>query len=60
VNWGIQVWSNATVKAMLNAAILDGVVGRENSAPRYFHPIPLTVIDQSKGNVTNGYGLPNN
>ena len=59
VNWGIQIWSNATVKAMLNAAILDGVVGRENSAPRYFHPIPLTVIDQSKGNVTNGYGLPN-
>jgi hypothetical protein len=59
VNWGITVWNDANAKAMLNAAILDGVVGRETSAPRYFHPIPLTVIDQSKGNVTNGYGLPN-
>lgn len=59
VNWGITVWNDANAKAMLNAAILDGVVGRESSAPRYFHPIPLTVIDQSKGKVTNGYGLPN-
>ncbi len=59
VNWGITLWSDANAKAMLNAAILDGVVGRETSAPRYFHPMPLTVIDQSKGAVTNGYGLPN-
>lgn len=59
VEWGRKVWNDANAKAMLNAAILDGVVGRENAAPRYFHPIPLTVIDQSKGNVTNGYGLPN-
>lgn len=59
VNWGITVWNDANAKAMLNAAILDGVVGRETSAPRYFHPMPLTVIDQSKGMVTNGYGLPN-
>lgn len=59
VEWGRKVWNDANAKAMLNAAILDGVVGRENSAPRYFHPMPLTVIDQSKGNVTNGYGLPN-
>ena len=59
VEWGRKIWNDANAKAMLNAAILDGVVGRENSAPRYFHPIPLTVIDQSKGNVTNGYGLPN-
>jgi len=59
VNWGIMVWNDANAKAMLNAAILDGVVGRETSAPRYFHPMPLTVIDQSKGKVTNGYGLPN-
>ena len=58
-NWGITVWNDANAKAMLNAAVLDGVVGRETSAPRYFHPIPLTVLDQSKGNVTNGYGLPN-
>jgi hypothetical protein len=59
VNWGITVWNDANAKAMLNAAILDGVVGRENNAPRYYHPIPLTVIDQSKGKVKNGYGLPN-
>jgi hypothetical protein len=59
VEWGRKVWNDANAKAMLNAAILDGVVGRETSAPRYFHPMPLTVIDQSKGKVTNGYGLPN-
>lgn len=59
VDWGIRVWKDANANTMLKAAILDGVVGRENAAPRYFHPIPLTVIDQSKGKVTNGYGLPN-
>lgn len=59
VDWGIRTWNDANANAMLNAAILDGVVGRENSAPRYFHPMPLTLIDQSKGNVTNGYELPN-
>ena len=58
-NWGITIWNDANAKAMLSSAILDGVVGRETSAPRYFHPMPFTVIDQSKGNVTNGYGLPN-
>lgn len=58
-NWGITI-SAGTNPAMYRAAILDGVVGRENLAPRYFHPIPLTVIDQSKGKVRNGYGLPNN
>lgn len=60
VDWGIRVWNDPNAKAMLNAAILDGVVGRENSAPRYYHPMPITVIDQSRGKVTNGYGLPNN
>ncbi|WP_423128194.1 RagB/SusD family nutrient uptake outer membrane protein [Gaoshiqia sp. Z1-71] len=59
VNWGIRIWSDANAKAMLDAAILDGVVGRETSAPRYFHAMPLVVIDQSKGKVKNGYGLPN-
>lgn len=59
-NWGINVWNDPNAVAMFNGAILDGVVGRENMAPRYFHPMPVTVIDQSKGNVTNGYGLPNN
>ena len=58
-NWGITI-SAGTNPAMYRAAILDGVVGRENMAPRYYHPMPLTVIDQSKGKVKNGYGLPNN
>lgn len=56
-NWGITI-ATGTNPAMYRAAILDGVVGRENLAPRYFHPMPLTVIDQSKGKVRNGYGLP--
>jgi len=60
VKWGINVWNDPNAVAMFNGAILDGIVGRENMAPRYFHPMPVTVIDQSKGNVTNGYGLPNN
>ena len=29
-----------------------------SNVPLYFHPIPLETIQQSKGNVTNGYGLP--
>lgn len=58
--WGIKIWNDINAKAMFNASILDGVVGRETQAPRYFHPMPLTVINQSKGRVTNGYGLPNN
>ena len=28
------------------------------SVPRHYHPLPLTTIQQSKGQVTNGYGLP--
>ena len=56
--WGIRIWNDVNAKAMFNAAILDGVVGRENQAPRYFHQMPVTVIDQSNGKVTNGYGLP--
>lgn len=29
-----------------------------SDVPFYFHPIPRETIDQSKGHVTNGYGLP--
>jgi len=33
--------------------------GIDNSdVPLYFHPLPLTTLQQSKGQVTNGYGLP--
>ncbi len=55
--WGIGATTDAA-QTMLNGAILDGVVGRETKAPRYFHPLPITVLDQSKGTVTNGYDLP--
>ena len=61
----VDIWDRkriifyTTFLMLLSSAILDGVVGRETSAPRYFHAIPFTVIDQSKGNVSNGYGLPN-
>ena len=29
-----------------------------SDVPMYFHPIPRETLDQSKGKVTNGYGLP--
>lgn len=29
-----------------------------SDVPLYYHPIPLETIQQSKGNVSNGYGLP--
>ena len=29
------------------------------SVPMIYHPLPLTTIQQSKGQITNGYGLPN-
>lgn len=31
---------------------------KQDEAPRYFHPMPFETLNQSKGNVTNGYGLP--
>ena len=57
--WGIDIWSVQNNRNMFDGNIFSGIVGRENKAPRYYHPMPLTVIDQSKGTVTNGYGLPN-
>lgn len=36
-----------------------GGLTSENEVPRYFFPIPYETISQSKGAVTNGYGLPN-
>jgi len=59
VNWGINIIADVDEgRNIYDMHILDGVKGRENKAPRYFHPMPLTVIDQSKGKVTNGYDLP--
>lgn len=37
--------------------ILSGI--ELSAVPLYHHPIPLETIQQSKGNVKNGYGLPN-
>jgi len=58
-NWGIDIWNVQNNRNMFDVNIFSGIVGRENKAPRYYHPMPLVVIDQSKGKVTNGYGLPN-
>lgn len=57
-DWAITMLTG-TNPSMYGTAILVGIIGRENKAPRYYHPIPLTVIEQSNGKVTNGYGLPN-
>ena len=36
--------------------ILSGIKN-VNTPPRYFNPIPFETLSQSKGNITNGYGL---
>jgi hypothetical protein len=64
-NWGINILGdvdggrNIYDLHILDGVVRDGTAARLNKAPRYFHPMPLTVIDQSKGKVTNGFGLPN-
>jgi hypothetical protein len=57
-NWGINILTDVDEGRDIYDRILDGVKDRENKAPRYFHPMPLTVISQSKGKVTNGYDMP--
>lgn len=61
VAWGQSLLDQAAAPAgnVYDINILDGVVGRETKAPRYMFPLPLNIISQSKGLVTNGYGLPN-
>jgi len=52
-------WGIGMVKEKANMWDYNMLSGIDNSdVPLYFHPIPLTTIQQSKGNVTNGYGLP--
>ena len=59
INWGKNIVDNMNDGIYIyTQSILDGVKGREDKAPRYFFPLPATVLDQSKGTVTNGYGLP--
>ena len=54
-NWGIDM-----VKEKANLWDYNMLSGLEYlSVPCHYHPLPLTTIQQSKGQVTNGYGLPN-
>lgn len=53
-DWGSLLVTNADT-------YLDNILVGITSAttvPHYFWPIPYEVISQSKGKVTNGYGLP--
>lgn len=54
-NWGIDIVKQKA--SLFDRNILSGL-GEEGAAPRYYHPIPFEVLNQSKGKVTNGYGLP--
>ena len=54
-DWGVEiVKQRATI---FDRNILGGL-GTAGNAPRYYHPIPQETLTQSKGRVTNGYGLP--
>lgn len=55
VSWGATLV--AEKNTVYDRNVLSGL-GSNNEAPRYFHPIPFEVLNQSKGQVTNGYGLP--
>lgn len=52
--WGIQLADNIDIYI---SNILSGITSEE-SVPCYLWPIPSETISQSKGMVTNGYGLP--
>lgn len=54
-NWGIDI---VTYEAAYKRNTLSGITSAAD-APRYFWPIPSETIRQSKGKVTNGYGLAN-
>ncbi|MDR0961015.1 MAG: RagB/SusD family nutrient uptake outer membrane protein, partial [Mediterranea sp.] len=54
-DWGATIVANKTT--IYDRNILSGL-GTAGNAPRYYHPIPFSTISQSKGMVTNGYGLP--
>ena len=54
-DWGIDM-----VREKANLWDYNMLSGLEYlSVPCHYHPLPLTTIQQSKGQVTNGYGLPN-
>ena len=53
-NWGVDIVAGKD--GLFDYNVLSGI--ELSNVPLYFHPIPLETIQQSKGNVTNGYGLP--
>lgn len=53
-DWGVTLVANKEHYADLN--LLKGVEAG-NVPPRYYWPIPVEVLTQSKGTITNGYGL---
>lgn len=54
-NWGIDIV--AQKNGLFDRNVLSGL-GEAGAAPRYYHPIPFETLNQSKGQVTKGYGLP--
>lgn len=53
--WGAEIVKQKST--IYDRNVLSGL-GNEGAAPRYYHPIPFETLNQSKGKVTNGYGLP--
>ena len=52
-------WAIGMVNEKANMWDYNMLSGIDDSdVPLYFHPLPLTTIQQSKGQVTNGYSLP--
>lgn len=52
-NWGIDIVNN---ESSYERNILSGITSAD-TPPRYFFPIPFETLSQSKGKITNGYGL---
>lgn len=55
VEWGKKMVDQKS--ALWDYNMLSGI--DLSDVPLYYHPIPRETIQQSKGGVTNGYGLPN-
>lgn len=53
-DWGKTLADNIDIYL---SNMLPGITS-ESSVPCYFWPIPYETVSQSKGKVTNGYGLP--
>ncbi|HWB91066.1 MAG TPA: RagB/SusD family nutrient uptake outer membrane protein [Puia sp.] len=53
--WGIDIVNNFVT---YQTNILSGITSADDP-PRYYWPIPSETIADSKGKVTNGYGMPN-